>query len=157
MKSPFEIVRQTRKNLLGSVRNFNTDQLNFIPTGFNNNLIWNLGHVLVSQQLLTYQMSGLSPNVEQSLIEKYRKGSGPDGKASDGEIQSIKDQFFTRIDETEADYQAGKFHNFQGYTSAYGLELKTIEDVLDFDNLHEALHLGYVLSIRKFVSAEVKG
>jgi hypothetical protein len=36
---------------------YNLDQLNTIPEGFNNNLIWNIGHIIVSQQLLVYKLS----------------------------------------------------------------------------------------------------
>jgi hypothetical protein len=151
MDTPFDVLRQTRRNLLGSVKKFNNDQLNLVPPGFNNNLIWHLGHVLASQQLLTYAKCGLPINVDQVLVDKYRRGTKPEGPASDEEIQFIKDQFFLRVDETEADYQAGLFQQYEDYSSLYGLELKTIEDALSFNNLHEALHLGYVLSIRKFV------
>ncbi|MDH3244682.1 MAG: DinB family protein [Saprospiraceae bacterium] len=151
MDTPFDVLRQTRRNLLGSVKKFNSDQLNLVPPGFNNNLIWHLGHVLVSQQLLTYAKCGLPLNVDQDLVDKYRRGTKPEGPATDEEIKSIKDQFFLRVDETEADYQVGVFQNYESYSSLYGLELKTIDDALAFNNLHEALHLGYVLSIRKFV------
>jgi hypothetical protein len=33
------------------------EQLNKIPEGYNNNLIWNIAHVVVVQQMLVYKLS----------------------------------------------------------------------------------------------------
>jgi len=35
---------------------FSLEQLNKIPEGFNNNLIWNIAHCVVTQQLLCYKV-----------------------------------------------------------------------------------------------------
>jgi len=41
----FNTLRQTRKNILSVIEAYDKEQLNYIPEGFNNNLIWNLGRL----------------------------------------------------------------------------------------------------------------
>ena len=50
MESSFKVWTVNRNILLGYFDKFNLEQLNTIPKGFNNNLIWNLGHIMVVQQ-----------------------------------------------------------------------------------------------------------
>jgi hypothetical protein len=50
---------------------YNLDQLNTIPEGFNNNLIWNIGHIIVSQLLVIN--FGLPMMVSDELVEKYKR------------------------------------------------------------------------------------
>ena len=61
MDQEFEILLITRKNLLNSIKDLSIDELTKIPNGFNNNIIWNAGHNLATQQLLVYKLSGQSP------------------------------------------------------------------------------------------------
>lgn len=50
----------TSRNLYAAYfDNYSLEQLNKIPAGFNNNLIWNIGHIIVAQQSLIYQLSNL--------------------------------------------------------------------------------------------------
>jgi hypothetical protein len=147
----FDVSRRTRSNLLQSIEHFGDDQLNIIPKDFKNNLIWHLGHVVVSQQLLCYGLSELPLLVEQDIVEKYRRGTKPEAVVDQAEIRGIKEMMFNLIDLTESDYQTGKFIHFNAYQSLYGLTLTNIDDAITFNNLHEALHLGYVLSIRKLL------
>ena len=70
-------LRQTRQNILARMADLTLAQLNIIPVGFSNNLIWNFGHVLVTQQLLCYKRSGQEMLVEEEIVNKYRKGSRP--------------------------------------------------------------------------------
>jgi hypothetical protein len=44
-----------------------TGQLNAIPTGYTNNIVWNLGHLISVGQIMCYVRSGLAIVVE----EKY--------------------------------------------------------------------------------------
>ena len=48
------------------------DDLNKIPEGFSNNIIWNIAHVVVTQQLLVYKLSGLPMHVSEEMVAKYR-------------------------------------------------------------------------------------
>jgi len=41
------------------IEDFSLEELNKIPEGFNNNIIWNIAHVIATQQALVYGLSGL--------------------------------------------------------------------------------------------------
>lgn len=131
---------------------YNLDQLNTIPEGFNNNLIWNIGHIIVSQQLLVYKLSGLPLLVSDELVEKYKKGTKPEHIVTQAEVDEIKSLLFDTIQQTKVDYDNQIFQNYTEYTTSTGDHvLKNAEDAMAFSNFHEGLHIGIMMSIRKFI------
>jgi DinB superfamily len=151
MNQTFAITRSSRKVLVPFFENYTLEQLNLIPEGFNNNLIWNIGHIVVAQQMLVYKFSGLPMMVSEKLVEKYRKGTRPEQKASREEVDEIKSLLFTTIDQTETDFGNNTFKNYQEFTTGIGYFIKSTEDAIAFNCYHEALHIGIIMSIRKFV------
>ena len=151
LHTEFEINRQTRKNILLTINNLNEDIINVIPKGFNNNIAWNIGHILVTHQLLVYGLSGVEMKVPDNWVEKYRKGSRPGERISYEEFQQIKEIFTSTIDWAETDYNAGKFSKFKAYKTSYGFPLDRVEDVLRFVYAHDALHWGVIISILKLI------
>ena len=151
MQYHFNALKATRQNILKMVDGLTTEQLNKIPEGFNNNLAWHLGHVLITQQLLNYKLAGLSPNVSDEWIAKYRKGTKPEAVISEAEIAAIKEQLTTSISLLEKNFSEGIFKNYKTYPTSYGIELTSIDDAIIFNNVHEAMHLGNVISMRKLV------
>ncbi|HAA14737.1 MAG TPA: hypothetical protein DCE41_24825 [Cytophagales bacterium] len=147
----FEGLRQTRQNILNLTRGFTADQLNTIPDGFNNNLAWHMAHVVVTQQLLCYRNAGLETLVPEDWIDRFRKGTKPEGIVSEEELASIRDQMERLVDATEQDYQAGEFAGYKRYETSYGLILNTPEEAFAFNDLHEALHLGYMMAQRRLL------
>jgi hypothetical protein len=145
------LLRKTRENMLRAVEDYSLERLNAVPTGFGNNLIWNIGHVIVTQQLLTYSLSGLTPLVREDIIAKYRKGTKPDGNAPADEWEYLQETAFALPDQTWTDYQAKVFQQYSPYTTSYGVILNSVEDAIVFNNLHESMHFGNVLSMRKLV------
>jgi hypothetical protein len=141
----------TRKNILGIYENHNFDQLNSIPAGFNNNLIWNAGHVIATMERLTYGMAGLPVPSGMEFVNRYRKGSRPTSPCYDGDYALIGDGLTKSIDRLVADIGTLDFSNFKEYTTSYGVTLSSIEDALTFNNMHEAMHLGTMLSLKKLV------
>ena len=79
MEATFKILETSRNIYLKFLEGYTLEQLNKIPEGFSNNLIWNIGHIVVSQQGLIYRLSGLPVNVTKNiktvrvLTEKQRK------------------------------------------------------------------------------------
>jgi hypothetical protein len=41
-----------------------------IPEGYSNNLIWNIAHIIVVQQMLVYKLSGLPMMISDEMVEK---------------------------------------------------------------------------------------
>jgi DinB superfamily len=151
MNPVFNITRNSRKALLPFFENYTLEQLNFIPEKFSNNLIWNIGHIVVTQQMLVYKFSGLPMIVSERLVEKYRKGTRPEQKVTQEEVDEIKSLLFSTIDQTETDFGAKIFNNYQEFTTGIGYEIKTVQDAITFNSYHEALHMGVIMSIRKFI------
>lgn len=152
--SVFEGIRQTRKVFISLVNSLSVEQLNTLPPGFNNNIAWNLGHIMVTTQALCYQRSGVNPNFKIPLFSAYRKDSRPTYPIQSNEISFIKELLAHSIDQIEKDYQSGVFaRDFVPFsTSTYGAELTSIEEVLVTTLMHDNLHLGYAQAQRRFLA-----
>jgi len=152
MDYSFAICLKNRQLLEKFISRFTPEQLNNIPDGFNNNIIWNIGHSLATQQLLTYGLSGLTPHLPMDFIQAYKKGTRPEGSISNGEIEEIKKMLFSSLEQLEKDYQAGVFTTFKEYMlSTTGGVLSKVEHAIEFNNFHEGLHLGCCIALAKFV------
>jgi hypothetical protein len=130
---------------------YDLEQLNKVPTGFNNNLIWNIGHIIVAQQSLIYRLSSLPMSVSTELFDTYKPGTKPVSETSRTEADELKGLLMSLVDQTESDLSSGLFKTFTERQTATGFLLTTLEDSLHFNNYHEGLHLGYMMSLRKFV------
>jgi hypothetical protein len=151
MQQTFDITRTSRKMVAPFLENYTLEQLNKIPDGYSNNLIWNIGHIIVVQQLLIHKLSGLPILVSDEMIAKYMKGTKPEHIATQAEVDEIKALLFKTIDQTEVDYSDKKFINYQEYPTSTGFVLKNAEDAMKFNSFHEGLHIGIMMNLRKFV------
>lgn len=149
--NPFDITRKTRENLLKVIDGLSVTQMNTIPEGYTNNLVWHLGHVLATQQLIVYRLSGTEVLITDNIIDEFRKGTKPENKYTKDDISELKEMFIQVIDHSEEDYDAGAFGAFSEYPTSYGMTLKNLEEAIMFNNVHEALHLGMVMSMKKLV------
>ena len=151
MEKTFNIMQQTRSNFLALVDGLSLEQLNTIPEGCSNNIAWNFGHIIVTQQLLCYTVSGFEPKISQSLIDKYRKGTKLEGDISEEELEQLKQFSVSLFEVLVKDYNGGFFTSYKTYPTSYGVELNSIEDAIQFLTVHEGLHLGYAMALRKLV------
>jgi hypothetical protein len=149
MKTAFEHLLQTRKNIL-KILEANKGKEYIIPKGFNNSLYWNAAHVIVTQQLLCYKLSGNDIIIDDELVDLYRKGSKPSYKAPNMiEVGKVKDLLLTSVEQMEKDYNDGIFIAYNVYPTSYGITLSSIDEAILFNNSHEAMHLGYMLAMSK--------
>src|SRR5450756_829787 len=71
------LIEKTRQRMLQIVSGVSQEQLLHIPKGFRNNLLWNFGHVVVVQQDLCYEKSGLPLRIPAYFLAPFKKGSHP--------------------------------------------------------------------------------
>lgn len=145
-------IRRNREIFLELVNGLSIDQLNTIPKGFNNNIAWNFGHIVISTQLLCYVRPNVQPNKNIPFREKYQKGSRPEGFIPQEEIDALKQQLLSTIDAIEQDVQNGIFNTVQPYaTHTYRHEMTTIEEILTCTLAHDSMHYGYAAAQKKLV------
>lgn len=152
MDKVIDVIRTARRNFLKLIDGLSLDELNKVPVGFNNNLMWHLGHLIASQQLLCYQYSNLTPHIDENYIASYRNGTRPQGYVEQAEFDWFKSQLLTLIDQLEADKQAGIFTEYNAYVSpSYGIAINNLDDVLKYICFHEGIHFGYAMVLKRVV------
>lgn len=151
MEKLFETALFTRSSMLKILEKRPYEELVKIPENFRNSIFWNIAHLLVTQQLLCYRLSGLDIRIEEDMVKKYGKGSIATENVKESDIQYVKDHLVTAMKETEKDFNDGLFKDFKAYMTSTGIELKSIEDAISFSTYHDGIHLGIVLSLMKIV------
>jgi hypothetical protein len=152
METTFRCNRNVRHQFFQIIENYSADQLNYIPNGFSNNIIWNIAHALTTQQILIYNLSGLKGILSDDFINLFRNGSKPTSQTTKEEIRYIQKMLFETVDTVEKDFESNIFKKFQIYTTkSTGFLLENAKQAAEFNNFHEGIHLGIVLQIRKFV------
>lgn len=152
MKEQFELIRQTRTRFIELVDGLSIEELNEIPSGMNNNIAWNFGHIVTAQQGLCNGLSGVELDVPAELTAGFKKGSKPEGFISQEIIDELKEYAVTCIDELEKGLGENVYVQYKPYTTSFGYTLNNIEDAVRFVMVHDALHLGYAMAIRKNLS-----
>lgn len=151
MEIEFKTTKVSRQIFNSYFEKFSLEQLNKVPQGFNNNIIWNIGHIIVSQQMLVYLGSGNQPMISQEMINLYMRGTRPERDVTQEEADEIKNLLFTTIEKSEQDYSRGLFTSYTERKTEFGFVLSSIEDAITFNNYHEGVHLGIMMGLKKFV------
>lgn len=149
MSNTFDILQKNREYMLQLIENYSFEQLNSIPENFSNSVIWNFGHMLVTEKILTYGLCNVEiPMVSAQLIERFRKGTHPE-LYSEATWQEIKNLFLPSLLKTKEDYHLNRFQHFKPYTTSIGVYLDDINTTLQYILYHEGIHAGVIQSIRK--------
>ena len=139
----------SRKFLLTLVADISHQNLFKVPSGFSNNIWWNLAHLVVTQQLLCYKLAGETMTIPTDLVNAFKKGSVPTDSVSEAAVAEIKDLLLLTIESTQKDLDAGLFKNYNSYTTSAGVTLSSIEDAMAFNLYHEGLHAGAIIGLKK--------
>jgi hypothetical protein len=152
MTKAIEIIKQPRIKMLDEIKNFSIEQLNNIPVGFKNNIIWNMGHMVATQQGVIYTRAGIPRLIDDVFFETFKSGTKPERYYDSADLAQIEELLFSPLDQLIIDLKNNIFSNYPAWTTRYGVEITGIEDALQFLPFHEGLHLGYIMSLRKLVT-----
>jgi hypothetical protein len=125
MQQTLHITRTSRTIVSQMLAGYTLDQLNTIPEGYSNNLIWNIAHIIVVQQMLVYKLSGLPMMISDEMVEKYKKELSQ--KILQLNLRSMKSTItYETINQTESDLENKIFTNYQEYPTSAGIVLKVL-------------------------------
>ena len=149
MTNSLELIDRMRIDLLVKTENLKVEQLNAIPYGFNNNIVWNLGHILVVTDELLYKNSHFSFPVHDFDTSGFKKGTRPEKVINEKDISSIRSALSDTIPQ------------FRKLITAYAMASQNKEsDLLEklsndksihFILFHEDMHVSTILRQLKLV------
>lgn len=154
MDNVFNFIIDARRAFIELIDSLSIEELNEIPAGFNNNIIWNFGHIVVSTQGLCYLRTGIQSDTSSvKYLSAYAKGTKPSYTVDAEEVADLRALALSTIQQIHADYDKGIFTTITPFeTSTYKTSLNSIEEVLITTVGHDNLHFGYALAQRRALS-----
>lgn len=152
MDKHFDDLAIIRKNFLEYLHQYDLEHLTYIPLGFQNHIFWNCAHALVTQQLMTYYLSDNEMLVSNDWVMRFKKGTIGDQNVTEEDVRILIKLLQTTQVRLRKDYFAENLSLFRPYETSFGIKLETIEDAIRFNNLHESLHLGYIMALVKNIA-----
>jgi len=148
LKTTLELSEKLSLAYQNMLKGFSTEQLNKIPEGYKNNLIWNIAHTIATQQILVYKQSQLNPIIPNEFILQFQKDTKPEKDLSAQEIEDIGELLVHVEQTTKKDLQDGIFRRYATYTTGVGLKLTSVEAAAEFSNFHCGVHLGIMMRMK---------
>jgi len=140
MTNFLELLEKQRTVLLKKTEHLTTDQYNLIPPGFNNNIIWNMGHVLIISESLLYSNIPFEIPIHEFDTEGFKKGTKPERPISDYVISLIRQSMSDTVPlfrKLLNDAASASFHMPQSDPLHTLISEKTLRFIL----FHEDMHL----------------
>jgi len=151
MKTQLSLQLHNRKIFHHYLKQYSLEQLNKVPKGFNNNIIWNIAHTMVTHQLLMYKISGNQMHIPSEWVKLFSKGTKPERDITAEEVKAIDAALFSTLEQFEQDIASGIFTNYQPYTTSTNMLLDSVATTQSFLLFHDGIHLGSVLALAKLV------
>lgn len=155
-----ELLYKTRQTMLTTIDGLSQAQLYEIPAGFGNNILWNFGHLVVSQQFLTYRLAGLDVSVSEDWQGYFIEGSNPKNWPKDLQdtldMAYLCEQSLALVTQTQQDWHAGRFEGLTQtqfpYTTSFGGVLTSVSEAIHYNNFHEGVHFSTLRTIKRLIT-----
>ena len=147
----FEILKASRTRLLQLIETVDNNILFKIPENFNNNIVWQIGHCITSQQRHMYMRSGLPMHISQEFMESFQIGTSPHTWKSIPDVEEVKHLLLYTVNQLGKDLESGIFVKYQPFSLPIGIFINNHIQALQAANFHEAEHSGIILSYLKLL------
>ncbi|MBU9713111.1 DinB family protein [Evansella tamaricis] len=137
-----------RNELLSLIEDLSEKEVEIIPTGFNNNIRWNLGHVYLDQYLWIESLTKEETLVPKEFLTWFGFGTNPTSftdqtptlkqlkKLLKEQPTHIKETYGKRLDEEFSPTEMGMY---------------TLEQVLIRTIFHEGMHMQAIMDLKNFI------
>lgn len=144
----FQQLQDYRSETLHAVEGLTEEEFNIVPKGFNNNILWNLGHIYLDQYLWISHITKEEISLPPGFHEWFAYGTKPaDWQASPPSLTIIHQLLAAQPEQIRALYGERLEEEFPATESG----MHTISQVLVRTIFHEGLHLAAITAIRRFL------
>jgi hypothetical protein len=128
-------------------------QLMTVPKGAANSILWNMGHVCTDQVNMLYAPSGLPSPLPDDFHTWFDPGTSPADWTKEPplpEVLAASRELNTKV---VKDFEGRRFRDFTPYSITEGYSIDSIEEAIAYHTIHEGMHIGVILTLRRFVTA----
>jgi hypothetical protein len=151
MEEPLLIFQKIRESVVDFARSCSDEELHQIPLGFSNNIFWNLGHLVVTEQLLLYKRSSLPIHIPEVWLSSFRKGSAPSELLRSIPLEPLLETLAQQPKQLKDDFGVDIFNEYEPFITGMGVSIENIHQAIAFNVFHEGMHFGVMSSLRKHI------
>lgn len=145
----FQQLVDYRKELFHAIEGLTEEDVNVVPEGFSNNILWNLGHVYLDQYLWIAYLTKEPTPIPPGFREWFNYGTKPaDWSTQPPSLATLRSLLENQPHEIQAAYGERLEEEFPVTDSG----MHTIAQVLVRTIFHEGLHLASINTIRRFLT-----
>lgn len=143
MNQYLEKIQESRKILIEMTNDLSVEQFNFIPVGYHNNIIWNMGHMItVSENILARNSDFILPE-HKFDITLFGKNKKPEKPVNEQDISLIREALLETVT---------LFQKTSGIEDSKTMELaagsqKITVGVLQFVQFHDGMHIKTIANL----------
>lgn len=139
--------RVTRRAIEQTLEGITPELASIIPEGFNNNIHWQLGHILKTAEFFLFFG-------EETLPENYQQFFGPGSKPAEWpenvpSIKTLQQQLKEQLERIEQ----VNVEKFNDKLPKPMIGNETFGEFAAFGAFHESLHLGQIQAIKRLLQA----
>ncbi len=150
---PFDTLKSqtltAREKIAGFAR-ANAAKADVIPAGWNNNIRWHIGHLVVTPRRLTSLMLGEPLSLPEAYNGWFAKGTSPRdwGTAPVPPLEQLIGEMRTEMEKVFAEMQPRFAMSFpKAYETSVGIMLHSPGDALMMNYMHDGIHLAMLLAL----------
>ncbi|KIL42205.1 hypothetical protein SD70_01210 [Gordoniibacillus kamchatkensis] len=147
----FKQLRFVRGNTILQVTGMSEEKTCIVPRGFNNNVLWNLGHILLIHEKFSFALTNEKMELPNHFAELFATGTKPEnwGMQVPG-LDEIILLLSNQIDRIEQSLKHRLEEELEKqFVTSTGLELSTVKECLSFCLYHEGMHFATIKAIKQ--------
>ncbi|MDA8443198.1 MAG: DinB family protein [Peptococcaceae bacterium] len=141
-----------RTGTLSTVAELTQTEANIIPQGFNNNILWNLGHLYLSQERFAFHFVQEPMLIPSGFLELFGKGSKPEAWAQAPDLGEIVNLLEAQPNRIREKLQGRLQDAVTNPPPIPGITFSTVEDMLTFNLYHEGIHVQAIRMLRRLIA-----
>ncbi|HJV46844.1 MAG TPA: DinB family protein [Bacillota bacterium] len=130
------------------------EMADIIPAGFNNNIRWNLGHILIVQDQLAAQFASIPAQLPIDFMTLFGNHTSPrDWNRQVPTLEQLANELRNQVGHIRGHLENRLEEAARKPFKRLDYRMETIGEILAFSLHHEGLHLGVIGSLRKAIQS----
>lgn len=146
----FGLFERTRKSILGYTAELTPEQRSIVPVGFNNNIHWQLGHVIFIADVIVLGFAGHASQVPAEYKTFFGPGTKPADWTTEAPAWEELLDVFTKQTQALRETFAGQTNEPVANKDNFA-KAETVENLLELNTMHESSHSGMINAMSRLV------